>query len=81
MRACPTRSGFRNSAYFTVQGIYAGWWILGLLWPAAVIINLVEAAMVRSQIQPLLFALLATGCFIAMFIIFLFWTQPANQAT
>lgn len=37
--------------------------------------------MVRSQIQPLLFALLATGCFIAMFIIFLFWTQPANQAT
>jgi hypothetical protein len=54
---------------------------LGLLWPVAVIINALLAVLVRSQSEPFWLAALSALCFVLMLVIFVVWTQPANQAT
>ena len=77
----PNKIALPETEYFAVQGIYRGWWILGLLWPAAIVVNVGLAVLVRSQAWPFRFALLAAGCFVLMLAIFLVWTQPANRAT
>jgi hypothetical protein len=81
LAALPNKINLPQTDYFTVQGIYYGWAILGLLWPAAVIANVFLAFVVRSQHGPLWLAVVAAICFVVMLIIFLMWTLPANQAT
>jgi hypothetical protein len=70
-----------QSEYFTVQAIYYRWAVLGLLWLAAIVLNVSLAVLVRAQRGPFWFAVLAALCFVLMLVIFFVWTQPANQAT
>jgi len=81
LAALPNKIGLGQWDYFLVQGIYRGWWVLGMLWVAALVVNLVLAAVVRSQAGPFWLALGAAACIAAMFAIFVAWTLPANQAT
>jgi hypothetical protein len=67
--------------YFIVQGIYNGWWIAGLLLPAAFVANLALAYAARGDRTSLLLALGAAALIAVNLTIFIIWTQPANAAT
>lgn len=81
LAALPNKIAMSQADYFIVQGIYSGWAILGMLWPAALVIDILLAISVRSQIWPLWLAVFAALCFVLMLAIFVIWTLPANQAT
>lgn len=81
LAALPNKIGLSQADYFTVQGIYRGWAILGWLWPSALILNALLAILMRSQAGPCWLALLAAACFALMLVIFVLWTLPANQET
>ncbi|MDP9964803.1 hypothetical protein FB547_11248 [Variovorax beijingensis] len=81
LAALPSKIGLGPSEYFLVQGIYRGWAVLGSLWVAALVVNIVLAVVVRSQPLPFRLALGAAACIAAMFAIFVTWTLPGNQAT
>ena len=67
--------------YFVVQRIYLGWWVAGLLLPAALILNLVLAFVARGDDLAFAFALSAAALIVLNLVIFLIWTQPANTIT
>lgn len=76
-----SKIGLERDAYFTAQAAYAGWWVLGLSWPVALLLNLWLAWRLRGQ-RPV--ARLATGAaltYAVMLGVFVIWTQPANRAT
>lgn len=81
LAALPNKIALPQAAYFTVQGIYRGWAVLGWLWPAALVANGLVAIGARSQPWPFRLAVLAALCFALMLAIFVLWTLPANQAT
>ena len=81
LAALPNKIGLGQPEYFLVQGIYRGWAVLGSLWVAALVVNIVLAVVVRSQPLPFRLALGAAACIAAMFAIFVTWTLPGNQAT
>lgn len=81
LAALPNKLLLSPDDYIVVQGIYQGWAVLGFLWPAAAIANLLLAIPVRKQKGPCWLALLAAGCFLLMLVVFFVWTQPANTAT
>lgn len=62
--------------YFVVQKIYIGWWVAGLLLPAAVIANLALAYSDKN-----LLALGAAALILANLVIFYFFTYPVNVTT
>ncbi len=67
--------------YFIVQGIYNGWWMLGLFLPLSFLANLSLAYVTRSDTTALALSLAAAICVAINLTIFYFWTQPANAAT
>jgi hypothetical protein len=67
--------------YFVVQRIYLGWWMVGLLLPAALVLNLALAFAVRDDRFALWLALTAAVLIAANLAIFAGWTQPVNSAT
>ncbi|QEL27100.1 DUF1772 domain-containing protein (plasmid) [Bosea sp. F3-2] len=77
----PNKIGLSQADYFTVQGIYRGWAILGWLWPSALLLNSLLAFLVRSQSGSSWLAACAALCFALMLVIFVLWTLPANQTT
>ncbi len=79
--ALPNKIGLPPPEYLTVQGIYSGWAILGILWPAGAVLSAVLAVLVRRQDLPFRSATLAALCFVAMLAVFFIWTFPANRAT
>lgn len=81
LAALPSKIVLPQADYFTVQGIYRGWALLGLLWPAAIIANTSLAILVRAQAAPFRLAVLGALCFVLALAVFFIWTQPANQAT
>jgi hypothetical protein len=81
LAALPNKIALPQAEYFTVQAIYTRWALLGLLWPAAMLMNALLASLVRSQAGPFWFAALASLCFVVMLAVFLLWTFPANEAT
>lgn len=81
LAALPNKIGLPQAEYFTVQGIYRGWAVLGVLWPTAMILNAWLAYVVHAQPRPFWLAVGAASCFVLMLAIFLCWTYPANQAT
>lgn len=81
LAALPNKIALPQAEYFTVQGIYSGWAILGMLWPVALVANVLLAILVRSQPWPFWLALIAALCFALMLTIFVLWTLPANRAT
>ncbi|HKU05234.1 MAG TPA: hypothetical protein VJR30_04130 [Bradyrhizobium sp.] len=67
--------------YFVVQGIYRGWWIVGLLLPAALVANLALAYVARGKRLAFSLALGAAALIALNLVIFVTWTQPVNSVT
>lgn len=67
--------------YFIVQGIYRGWWIVGLLLPAALLANLALAHFARADRAAFSLALGAAALIALNLAIFVIWTQPVNSVT
>lgn len=67
--------------YYTVQIIYLGWWIAGLLLPAAIVVNLIHAFAVGIGTLPAWLAFTAAALLILNLAIFMVWTRPVNTVT
>jgi hypothetical protein len=67
--------------YFVVQRIYLGWWIVGLLLPAAFVLNLILVFSARGNQTAFWSALVAAGLIVLNLAIFTIWTRRANVAT
>ena len=65
--------------YYVVQQIYLGWWLVGLLLPAALIANIVLAIAADGTARWL--AAVAAGLVALNLIVFVIWTQPVNTVT
>jgi hypothetical protein len=67
--------------YFTVQQIYNGWWVVGLLLPIAFLCNAIFAVLARGDRVTLILASIAATLILVELAIFTIWTQPVNAAT
>lgn len=79
--ALPNKIDLDQDAYFTVQAIYRGWALLGVVLIAAILANLGLAILSRRQARPVAWAAVAAVLLGATLVIFFTWTYPANQAT
>lgn len=77
----PNKIGLSRDAYFTVQGIYNGWAMVGVVLIGAILVNLLHAWLLRRQPIACGLALAAGLLMLATLVIFFTWTYPANQAT
>jgi hypothetical protein len=77
----PNKIGLSEAPYFTVQAIYSGWWVLGLLWVAALVADVAFAVALRGQGAAFWLSAAGAALIVVVFAIFLVWTQPANAAT
>jgi hypothetical protein len=67
--------------YLTVQQIYRGWSLLGIVVIGALLSTVLLAILVRKQRTPLMLTLIALLCMVAAQVVFWTLTYPANQAT
>lgn len=79
--ALPNKIDLPQEQYFTVQGIYYGWALLGVVLIGALLADLGLAVLQRDQRVPFWLALLAAILMAASLLVFFTWTYPANQAT
>ena len=79
--ALPNKIGLDEADYFTVQQIYRGWALLGIVLFGALAANLAHALMLRRRALPFGLALAAFLLVAATLAIFFAWTYPANVAT
>src|SRR5512134_1620909 len=79
--ALPNKIGLPQEQYFTVQSIYYGWALLGVILIGALLADLGLAVLQRDQRVPFRLALLAAVLMAASLLAFFTWTYPANQAT
>jgi hypothetical protein len=77
----PHKIVMAENQYFVVQGIYRGWWMIGLALPTALIANLALAIATRQDRATLMLTLFAAGLLALNLAIFFGWTNPANTAT
>ena len=67
--------------YLTVQEIYRGWALLGVVVFGALLSTLVLTIMLRKEGKPFIFALIAFLCILGTQLIFWTYTYPTNQVT
>ena len=67
--------------YYLVQGNYRGWWIAGLLLPAALLANGALSGLAWHDVLTRTLALGATALVGLNLLIFFVWTNPVNVAT
>jgi len=67
--------------YFTVQSIYFGWALLGIVLFAALAANLILAISVQRHRTAFMLAVAGFVGIAATLLIFFLWTYPANVAT
>lgn len=79
--ALPNKIGLPQDQYFTVQGIYRGWALLGIVLFGALAACLALTVALGRRRLPFLLALTAFFLVAATLVIFFAWTYPANQAT
>jgi hypothetical protein len=77
----PNKLGLGRDDYFTVQQIYRGWALLGLLVAASIVATIVVAWMARRVPVVLYWVLTALLCIAAAQAVFWLFTYPANVAT
>ena len=77
----PSKLALDRDAYLTVQGIYRGWALLGIVWIAALVLDALAAWRLRRQRGAMLAAAAAAVLLALAFAVFFAWTFPANQAT
>jgi hypothetical protein len=67
--------------YYVVQDIYRGWWVVGLLLPAALIANVALAVAVRADLTARGLATAAAALILLNLVVFAIWTRPVNFIT
>lgn len=79
--ALPNKIDLPRDEYFAAQQVYRGWAFLGILTFSTLAENAALAFVVRDQIWPFLFALVAALAIASTLVIFFIWVFPGNQAT
>ena len=77
----PNKINLAREDYLTVQQIYRGWALLGIVVGGALLSTLAVAVKVRKERKAFVFALLAFLCIVGTQVVFWTYTYPANQAT
>ena len=77
----PGKIGLDRDAYFTVQQIYAGWALFGIVLFGALAANVALAMSLHRERTAFILALVGFVAMLANLAIFFTWTFPANQAT
>ncbi|MBI1357281.1 MAG: DUF1772 domain-containing protein [Acidobacteria bacterium] len=78
----PNKVGLDRAQYFTVQQIYSGWAMLGIVLNTALIATLALGIWLRKRLRrPAAWAFASFGCLVAGQVIFWVFTFPANRAT
>jgi hypothetical protein len=77
----PNKIDLSRDDYLTVQQIYRGWALLGIVIACAVLSTLVYAVMVRKWRRIFVLTLIALSSIVASQVVFWTFTYPANQAT
>lgn len=77
----PNKLGLPKADYLTVQQIYRGWALLGVVVLGALLSTLILAILVRHHRQAFGFALAAFLCLVGTQVVFWTFTYPANAAT
>ena len=77
----PHKIGLDAQAYLTVQQIYRGWSLLGIVVAVALLSSLGLAVMVRGRRREFVPALIGFLCVAATQAVFWSFTFPVNQAT
>ncbi|RWY78987.1 hypothetical protein [Rhizobium sp. WSM1325] len=73
--------GMAKADYFVAQQAYAGWWIVRLLLPLALLANIGNAVALRADGTAMMLSIAAAALIALNLIIFMVFTQPANAAT
>ena len=77
----PNKIDLPREDYLTVQQVYRGWALLGVVVVGALLSSLVLAIMVRTRRGVFALTLFAFLCIVGTQIMFWTFTFPANQAT
>lgn len=77
----PNKIALDRDAYFTVQQIYRGWALFGIVLVAGLIATSLLALRSRSQPKAYAFAAAGFGLLLLSLISFFVFVLPANQAT
>ncbi|MFA7096633.1 MAG: DUF1772 domain-containing protein [Gammaproteobacteria bacterium] len=77
----PNKIGLSRDAYLTVQQVYRGWALLGIVVAGALLSTLTLAVMVHRRPKPFVLTLIAFLCLVGTHVVFWTFTFPANQAT
>ena len=77
----PNKINLSREEYLTVQQIYRGWALLGIVVFGALLSTLALTITLRHQRNAFIFALIAFLCIVGTQIVFWTYTYPANQAT
>jgi amino acid permease len=77
----PNKINLTREEYLTVQQIYRGWALLGIVVAGALLSTLVLTVVVRHKRKAFVFALIAFICIVGTQIVFWTYTYPANQTT
>ncbi|MYZ50415.1 DUF1772 domain-containing protein [Propylenella binzhouense] len=79
--AMPNKLGLAQADYFTVQAIYRGWALFGIVLFAALAADLALVLLSRRSRRIFRAAIVALAAECASLAIFFLWTFPANRAT
>jgi ribose/xylose/arabinose/galactoside ABC-type transport system permease subunit len=77
----PNKINLSREDYLTVQQIYRGWALLGIVVAGALVSTLILTILARRERRPFIFSLLAFLCIVGTQVVFWTYTYPANQAT
>src|SRR5919106_1101732 len=77
----PNKINLSREDYFTVQQIYRGWSLLGIVVFGALLSTLALTIKLRKERRAFLFALIAFLCIVGTQIVFWGFTYPANRVT
>jgi hypothetical protein len=77
----PNKINLSREDYLTVQQIYRGWALLGIVVAGALVSTLILTILTRRERRPFVFSLLAFLCIVGTQVVFWTYTYPANQVT
>ena len=77
----PNKIHLPRDDYFTVQQIYRGWALLGIVIFSALLSTLILTVIVRNRRKMFALTLTALLCIVGAQIVFWIFTYPANQQT
>lgn len=77
----PNKINLPGDEYLTVQQIYSGWSLLGIVVFGALLSTLILTFLVRKQKKAFTFTFIALLCIVGTQIIFWIFTYPVNQQT